>query len=68
MRMRYYEYKLPGEEEWIITTRIRGERFPKGTKIRAIVTDRDGTLLDCWEIPLDDEGKPVLRGRSLRRW
>ena len=66
--MRYYEYKLPGSDEWIITSAIRGKRFPKGTKIRAVITDRDGTILDAWEIPVAEDGKPKLRGRSLNQY
>ena len=66
--MRYYEYKLPGSDDWVITTRIKGKRFPEGTKIRVVITDRDGTLLDCWEIPLTKDGKPLLKKRSLKSW
>jgi len=58
--VRYYEYKLPSSSKWIQTLSIKGRVFPEGTRIRAVVTDRDGTLLDCWEIPLRN-GKPDFR-------
>jgi len=64
--MRYYEYKLPGEDEIIITKSIRNYRFPPGTIIRAVVTDRDGYIINSWRIPLTREGRPILRGRSLK--
>jgi len=58
--MRYYEVKLPSSDEWIPTSSIKGRTFPEGTKIRVVMTDRDGTLLDSWEIPLKN-GKPDFR-------
>jgi len=66
--MRHYEYKLPGDKKWVITFRLKSKRFPPGTEIRAVITDRDGTLLDCWEIPIDKDGKPLIRKRSLKEW
>jgi len=46
--VRYYEVKYPGSNEWVSTPSVRGRTYPEGTKIRVVVTDRDGTLLDSW--------------------
>lgn len=62
--MRYYEIHLPGESEPAIITRLRGLRnLPDGTRIVAIVTDRDGSLADSWEIPVSN-GRPQVKGRG----
>ena len=66
--MRYYEYLLPNENEPITTTSIRNLRFPKGTRIRAVIADRHGYILDSWRIPLSKDGKPILKGRSLKSY
>jgi len=65
-RVRYYEVKYPGSNEWVSTPSVRGRTYPEGTKIRVVVTDRDGTLLDSWEIPLRN-GKPDFRRAPGKR-
>jgi hypothetical protein len=69
--VRYYEYHLPEwpENKWGVALSLKGERFPKGTRLRAVVTDRDGTLLDSWEIPTKECGGGMVRphfGRVAR--
>lgn len=62
--MRYYHVYLPCEDEPVITTRLRGlKNLPEGTRIEAIVTERDGSLADSWDIPIVD-GRPDLKGRG----
>jgi hypothetical protein len=62
--VRYYEITQPGDPEPIITTRLRGlKNLPPGTTITACVTERDGTLADSWNIPIEN-GKPVVRSRN----
>lgn len=65
--MRYYEIHLPDSVEPVITTRLRGKKdLPQGTRIEAIITDRDGSLIDSYEIPVVD-GKPAVSGRGKHR-
>jgi hypothetical protein len=61
--MRYYEIHYPNKK--IITTlSIRGlKNLPEGTKIYAIITERDGTLVESWEIPIKN-GKPSFKKTS----
>ena len=66
--MRYYEYLLPNGDEPIITTSIRDLRFPRGTRIRAIIADSYGYVLNSWRIPLTKDGKPILKGRSIKSY
>lgn len=56
--MRYYEIRIPNEKEPQIATSLRGiKNLPEGTRIVAIVTERDGTLADSWDVPIVN-GKP----------
>jgi len=66
--MRYYEYLLPNGNEPITTTSIKNLRFPRGTRIRAVIADNYGYILDSWRIPLTKDGKPILKGRSLKSY
>jgi len=66
--MRYYEYLLPNGNEPITATSIKNLRFPKGTRIRAVIADRHGYILDSWRIPLTKDGKPILKGRSIKSY
>ena len=62
--MRYYEVKFPGENEPYIATRIKGLKdLPDGTIITAIITERDGSLADSWDIPVID-GKPEVKRKG----
>lgn len=62
--MRYYEIYVPGKDEPGITTRVRGLKdLPDGTRITAIVTERDGSLADSWDIPVVN-GKPDFHGQG----
>lgn len=62
--MRYYQIYLPGETEPDISTNVRKlHDLPDGTRIEAIVTDRDGDLADSWDVPVVD-GKPQISGRG----
>jgi len=58
--MKYYEIHYPDGK---VATRlsIRDlENLPEGTKICAVITERDGTLVESWEIPVVD-GKPSFK-------
>jgi hypothetical protein len=58
--MRYYEIHYPdGKVE--TTLSVRGlKNLPEGTKIFAVITERDGTLVESWEIPIKNR-KPNFR-------
>jgi hypothetical protein len=58
--MRYYEILYPDGQ---VATRLSVrdlENLPKGTKIYAVITERDGTLVEGWEIPVVN-GKPSFK-------
>jgi len=65
--VRYYQVYVPGHPEPAIVTNLRRLRgLPDGTRIEAIVTERDGTLADSWEVPVVD-GRPKVRQRGKDR-
>lgn len=58
--MRYYNVKLPEQSEPFVVTNVRKlHDLPEGTTVEAIVTDHDGSLIDGWEIPVEN-GKPKV--------
>jgi len=62
--MRYYEIHLPGKDDPAIVTNLKTIRdLPEGTRIYAVVTERDGSLADYWEIPVEG-GAPAVQGRA----
>lgn len=62
--MRYYEVQYPEDIPPALVTNIRKLRdLPPGTTITAIVTERDGSLADSWDVPVVD-GKPQVDGRG----
>lgn len=61
--MRYYEIYLPDEKPQIVTSIRKLKGLPEGTRIEAIVTERDGTLTDSWNVPVVD-GTPHVEGRG----
>lgn len=62
--MRYYEIHLLGKTTPGFTTNARRLRnLPDGTRVHAIIEDRDGTLIDTWELPVVD-GRVVFEKRS----
>jgi len=64
--MRYYEVRLPDASEPVIVTNVRKlSGLPAGTRIDAVLTDRDGSLIETWDIPVID-GKPDVGGRGKR--
>ena len=65
--MRYYEVHVPGEDEPRIATNVRSLRgLPDGTRVFAIITERDGSLAETYEIPVED-GRVQIRRRGNRR-
>lgn len=51
--MRYYELHYPGVKEPGIATNARKLKdLPTGTRCHAIITDRDGSLAETYEIPV----------------
>lgn len=65
--MRYYEVYLPGKKEPAITSNVRTlHDLPDGTRIHVIITDRDGSLSETYEIPVQD-GRAVVGGRGKQR-
>jgi hypothetical protein len=67
--MRYYTVFLPGKDrkDPIVTSNVRRLRnLPEGTHIEANVTDRDGTLIDIWEIPVAN-GRAQVSGEGKHR-
>jgi hypothetical protein len=66
--MRYYEVRLPGDspDEPCIVTKVKSLRnLPDGTTVRAIVTERDGTLADSWDIPVAG-GRAQVKKRGVQ--
>ena len=64
--MRYYRVEIPGEKEPIITTNARGLRnLPPGARVFATVTDYDGTLLEEWELPVENGRVKFPRRKRL---
>lgn len=65
--MRYYEVYLPGRTEPAITGNVRQLRdLPEGTRIHAIITDRDGSLAETYEIPVEN-GKAKITRQGKQR-
>jgi hypothetical protein len=65
--MRYYEVYYPGEPEPSITTAVRHLRdLPLGTRVIRTVTDRQGSLVEQEEIPVE-EGRPRVAGLGKHR-
>lgn len=63
--MRYYEVYLPGAREPLFTTNARRLRnLPDGTRVVAVITDRDGTLIDSQDLPVKDGRVVFGRGRG----
>jgi hypothetical protein len=58
--MRYYEIHYPnGKVETTLSVRNL-KNLPENSKIYAIITERDGTLVESWEIPIIN-GKPSFK-------
>ena len=58
--MRYYEVHYPDGKKATMLS-VKGlENLPEGTKIYAVITERDGTLVESWEIPVLN-GKPCFK-------
>jgi|GEM_PF-4923271 len=50
--MRYYEIHVP-KEGIFLASNVRTLRgLPDGTRVYAVVTDRDGSLAETWELPV----------------
>lgn len=65
--MRYYEVHYPGETVPDIVTNARHlHDLPEGTRVHAIITERDGSLAETYEIPVVD-GRPQIGGRGNRK-
>lgn len=64
--MRYYEIRLPdateAEQPYIVTNARRLRNLPEGTVCHAIVTDRDGSLVETWEVPVENGRVRFSRG------
>jgi len=65
--MRYYEVYYPGQREPRITTAIRHLRgLPAGARVVRTITDRDGSLVEQEEIPVE-EGRPRVASLGKHR-
>lgn len=65
--MRYYEVHYPGERAPRIVTAIRHLRgLPAGARVIRTITDRDGSLVEQEEIPVE-EGRPKVGGLGKHR-
>ena len=64
--MRYYEVHYPNNPEPALVTNVRALRdLPDGTRIDAIITDRDGSLVETYEVPVE-QGRALVTGRNKR--
>ncbi len=62
--MRYYEVHVPGYSDPAIVTNVRKLRdLPEGTRIEAIITDRDGSLVETYDVPVVD-GRAQISGKG----
>lgn len=52
--MRYYEVTPPGEQMFITTNARALRGLPDGTKVVAIITDYDGSLVETYTLPVKD--------------
>lgn len=66
--MRYYEYMLPqervrhgqhGQRRWEQTRSLKGRCFPRGTKLRAVITNH-GEIVKSWNIPTKSKPSEIL--------
>ena len=65
--MRYYEIHLPDHTEPLLSTNVRAlHDLPDGTRIEAIITDRDGSLIETYEVPVRD-GRAVIERKGKHR-
>lgn len=67
--MRYYEIYKPGQDPkapGIATNVRRLKGLPDGTIIRAIITDRDGSAIEVYDVPVVG-GRAQIAGRGKRR-
>lgn len=64
--MRYYQIKIPGQTEPDFVTNARRIRnLPEDARVFWIVTDRDGSLVEERELPVEN-GRVVFEGRNVR--
>lgn len=56
----------PGGQESTTSNVRRLRDLPDGTRVTAIVTDRDGTCIDSKDIPVEN-GRVKIARRSVRR-
>ncbi len=64
--MRYYTITIPGRPD-IVTTRVRDRRnLPEGTEVWCHITDRDGSLCECYQVPVV-AGKVQIAGNGKHR-
>jgi len=62
--VRYYTVRLPNEDEPVITTNVRRLKdLPEGTRVFAVFTEPDGSLMDEQELPVE-HGRVVFRRRG----
>ncbi len=67
--MRYYTVRRPGQtaEDETVTTNARALRdLPNGTEVWAVITDRDGSLADTYQIPVAN-GRVLIARRGTQR-
>lgn len=66
---RYYAVYLPGrkQEDAIITGNVRSMKgLPIGTEIECVITERDGSPVECYPVPVVN-GKPQVSRRGKDR-
>ncbi len=63
--MRIYYARFPDGTDDFYTT-VRGVKFPEGTTLCVQITDRDGTLITGYDIPVVG-GKAQINGRGKRQ-
>ncbi len=67
--MRYYEVYLPGRDRNnpVITSNVRRmKNLPEGTEVWATITERDGTICETYQIPVEN-GRVQVVGQGKRR-
>ena len=64
-KMRYYRIRLPDSTQDAISSNVRSLRnLPEGTRVFCVLTERDGSLMDEWELPVK-AGKVVFTKKGI---
>jgi len=65
--MRYYEIHVPKEGIFLASNARALRGLPEGTRVYAVVTDRDGSLVETWELPVENGKVNFGRTEGVRR-